>query len=235
MGRALVWIGGILGGVGLLFVAIAGWLYLRDSSFAEGAVHAQGTVVEMAASSDSDGYSYTPVVEFRDADGSPHRFASSVSSNPPRYSTGETVAVIYPPDAPDNAKIDEFLERFFLVAVFGGLGTLFSAIGGGLLFHVVRKNRIAGQLRASGMPIQAKVTEFYLDTSLTVNGRNPWRVVCQAVHPATGQMQSFRSEALWAYPNTDLAGREVRVFVDPAHPDRHLVDMTPYVDEGAIG
>ena len=235
MGRVLVWVGGIFGSLGLAFVAIAAWFYLDDRRFAESALHADGTVVAMPESGGSDGYSYTPVVEFRDRDGIPHRFASGVSSNPPRYSTGERVEVLYDPEAPDEARIDSFLDRQFLPTVFGGLGALFAAIGGGLLFFVVRGRRIAAQLRATGVPIQAKVTDIYLDPSMRVNGRSPWRVACQATHPGTGKLHSFKSEPVWVDLSDQLSGREVRVLVDPARPARHLVDLSPYVDESQTG
>ena len=236
MGRVWVWVGGIFAAVGLAFVAGAGWFFLADRSFAAAGVHTQGTVIEMIGSRDSDSdYTYKPVVEFRDADGLRHVFTSSFSSSPPQYSTGETVEVIYAPDTPDEAVIDSFVDRFLLPLVFGGLGTLFAAIGLGLLFARLRSRRIAAQLRASGLPIQARVVECYRDTSVQVNGRSPWRVVCQATHPATGKLHSFRSEPVWVDPSAQLAGREVRVFVDPARPKRHLVDLTPYFGEDELG
>jgi hypothetical protein len=235
MGRVWIWVGGVFAAIGLLFVAIAAWLYLNDRSFAAGGERAPGVVIEMAGSGGSDGYSYRPVVEFRDAQGQRHVFTSSVSSNPPRYSRGEAVEVIYAPASPDEAVIDSFLDRFFLPLMFGGLGTLFAAIGLGLLSAWLRGRRIAAQLRASGLPIQARVVECYRDTSVQVNGRSPWRVACQATHPATGKLHSFLSGPVWIDPSAELAGREVRVFVDPARPKRHLVDLSPYFDEDDLG
>jgi len=238
MGRVLVWIGGIFAPIGLAFVALGGWFYLEDRDFAANGLRAQGTVVDTVASRDNDdggGYTYAPVVEFRDAAGARHTFTSGVSSNPPRYSPGESVGVIYAPGAPDEAVIDSFVDRFLMPLVFGGLGTVFAGIGLSLLFVHVRGRRIAAQLRASGLPIQARVTECYRDTSVRVNGRSPWRVMCQATHPATGKVHSFRSEAVWVDPGPQLAGREVRVFVDPARPERYLVDLSPYFGEDEIG
>jgi hypothetical protein len=151
------------------------------------------------------------------------------------YSTGETVEVIYAPGAPDEAIIDSFLERTFLPLIFGGLGTVFTAIGGGMIVAWLRGRRIAAQLRASGLPIQAKFVECYLETRVRVNGRSPWRVVCQATHPATGKLERFTSEAIWFDPSDRLVGKDLRVFVDPARPKRHLVDLSPYVGEGEVG
>lgn len=235
MGRVFVWVGGIFATIGVVFVAIAGWSYQSDRSFAARGARAQGTVIEMAGSGGSDGYTYSPVVEFVDARGRRHVFTSTVSSNPPRYSRGETVEVIYAPDSPDRAMIDGFLDRFLLPLIFGGLGTLFAAIGFGLLAFWHRGRQIAGRLRASGLPIPARVTECYRDTGVRVNGRSPWRVVCQATHPADGKVRSFRSGPVWADPTSVLAGKEVRVFVDPARPGPYLVDLTPYFGEDELG
>jgi len=237
MGRVLVWIGGIFASLGVVFVSVAGWAYLRDQSFAEAGLRAQGRVIELIGSRDNDdGYTYAPVVEFRDADGLRHVFVSSVSSNPPQYATGEAVDVIYAANSPDEAIIDGFVDRFLFPLIFGGLGTVFAAIGFGLLFARLRARQIAAQLRASGLPIQAKVVECYRDTSVTVNGRSPWRLLCQANHPATGIPHSFKSDAFWIDPGAGLAaGSSVRVFVDPARPDRYLVDLSTHMDESAIG
>jgi hypothetical protein len=236
MGRVLVWIGGIFAALGVVFVIGAGWSFLADRNFAAAGARAQGTVIEMIGSRDSDGdYSYKPVVEFRDAEGRRHEFTSNVSSSPPQHSTGESVEVIYDPASPNRAVIDSFLDRFLLPLIFGGLGTVFAAIGFGVLFARLRRRQIAAQLRANGLPIQAKVSECFHDTSLKVNGRSPWRVVCQATHPADGKVHSFTSEAIWVNPNAQLDGKEVRVFVDPARPDRHLVDLSPYFGEDELG
>jgi hypothetical protein len=235
MSRVFAWVGGIFAAIGVVFAAIAAWVHLEDRRFAAGGTRAQGTVIEMVGSSDSDGYSYRPVVEFRDADGQRHVFASNASSNPPRYSTGEAVAVIYDPAAPQQAVIDGFMDRYFLPLVLGGMGTLFAAIGFGLLGFWLRARRIAVRLRASGLPIQARVVECYRDTSVRVNGRSPWRVVCQATHPADGKEHSFKSGPVWVDPNARLAGKDVRVFVDPARPAHHLVDLTPYFGDDELG
>ena len=86
------------------------------------------------------------------------------------------------------------------------------------------------------MPIQAKVVECYRDTSVRVNGRSPWRVVCQATHPATGKLHSFKSEAVWIDPSAQLAGtRACACSSIRRGPKRHLVDLSPYFGEDELG
>ena len=236
MSKVIVWIGAIFTPIGLVFAGIGAWAYLEDRSLAESGLRAQGTVIEMVGSRDSDnGYTYRPLVEFFDANGERHTFTSRVGTNPPDHSTGETVEVIYAPGSPQNAMLDSFSDRFLLPLIFGGLGTVFAAIGGGLLFGWIRHRAIVARLRASGLPIQAKFLECYRDTSVRVNGRSPFRVVCQAIHPGTGKLQSFKSDPIWIDLTDRLAGRQLRVFVDPARPKHHSVDLSTIVDESDMG
>lgn len=236
MDKAIVWIGGVFTPMGLLFAALGGWFYLQDRSFAENGLRAQGTVVDVVGSRDSDGdYTYRPVVEFSDSAGERRRFVSRVGSSPPSYSTGERVNVIYEPWSPDNAIIDGFVDRYLFPVIFMSLGTLFAAIGGGLFFAMFRRRRIVSQLRARGLPIQARFVECYRDTSIKVNGRSPWRVVCEATHPTTGKLETFKSDAVWSDPSERIAGRSLRVLVDPAKPKRHFVDLSPFLEPAAAG
>jgi len=236
MSKVIAWIGGIFAAIGLALAAISGWFYFEDRDFAAGGLRAQGTVIEMSSIRDTNGsYSSRPVVEFFDAGGTRHVFTSSVSSSPPSHATGDRVDVIYAPEAPETAVIDDFFERSFIPLMFVGMGAVFAVIGGGMLFAWLRRRRIVARLRASGIPIQAKFVECYLDTSVRVNGRSPIRVVCQAVHPGTGKLQSFKSDPIWVDLTGQLAGRDVRVLVDPAMPKHYVVDLSTLVDESEMG
>lgn len=235
MSKVFVWLGGIFAAVGLVFVGGGGWIYLADRELAANGVHAQGTVIDVVGSRDSDGdHTYRPVVEFLDEGGTRHEFTGKVGSNPPAHSTGESVDVIYSPWSPADAMIDSFVDRLLLPLAFGGFGAVFAAVGGGMLFAWFRRRKIVARLIASGMPIEAKFVDCYRDTSVKVNGRSPYRVTCQATHPATGKLQSFKSDPIWADPTERLAGRELRVLVDPARPKHYYVDLSPWLDESAM-
>ena len=57
-----------------------------------------------------------------DVDGRPWRHASGTSSSPPAFDVGERVFLLYDPADPSRARIDSFVARRLLPAVFGGLG-----------------------------------------------------------------------------------------------------------------
>jgi len=95
--------------VALMPVGIGVWLYGRTSQFMSNAVHTTGTVIALHPHTDSDGSTmYKPEYEYQDRDGNNHRVTSSWSSNPPAYSVGDPVQVLYDPTAPGYGQIKSF-------------------------------------------------------------------------------------------------------------------------------
>jgi Protein of unknown function (DUF3592) len=76
---------------------LAGAIYAYQSvrTFVAAASVAQGTVGELVASHSSDSTTYRPTVRFTTADGRSIEFTSGVSTNPPVYSRGDQVEVLY--------------------------------------------------------------------------------------------------------------------------------------------
>lgn len=230
MPKFAFWIGVAFLLVGVAMLAGAGWAENSARRFEASAERASGTVIEFARRRSDDGYTYAPVVEWRDARGTRQEFVGSAASNPPSYERGETVAVLYPPGMPGRARIADCTNRYFLPLLFGGLGAVFALVGGGIAFHYLRRQRQITRLKNAGLPIEARFLETYRDTSVAINGRHPWRVVAQGTHPFTGQLRRFESGPIWVDPAEALAGRNVRVLVDPHDPDGHFVDLAGVVD-----
>lgn len=231
MSKALLWVGGIFLPIGLAMLGAAWWSFSEDRAFNRDALSGSGTVVALTFSRDSDGdTSWRPVVEFADRDGATHRFTGRVGSNPPSYHEGEQVNVIYNGWAPGDARIDSFFDRHFGMALFGGMGTIFSLVGGGLLYAVVRRRKMVARLKREGQPIEAKFLEVFLDRSTTINGRHPYRLACQAMHPATGKLVRFDSDHIWADPTELIGNQPIRVLIDPRRPRDHYVDIEKWVD-----
>ena len=234
MGKFGIWFGGIFGSIGLLFAAIGLWFDAQSRDLMENGLRTAGTVVGFDRSTDSDGdTTFMPQVTFTDRNGQNHWFASSVGSNPAEFERGDEVEVIYDPAQPDRAIIDSFTQRSLLPMVFSGLGLVFAAIGFTMVGRSLWRRKVIARLRQNGLAIQAEFLEFYRDTTMQVNGRNPFRVTCQAKHPANGQMQVFKSEPLWDGLPLRLEGKKLRVLVDPQDARHHYVDLSEYL--GGVG
>jgi len=126
MGR---WIGNIFFVVGLALLTGA-WLITRDTvDLLNIGVPAQGIVINLVESRDSDGSTYAPLVEVTSREHGVFRFKSSLSSNPPSFSVGEKVDVIVDPDDKDRVIINSFGQKWFMPAIFTFIGSVFSLIG----------------------------------------------------------------------------------------------------------
>src|SRR5437660_7957837 len=83
-------------GAGAVMLAVALIWAARTSAFVADATTAQGTVIDLVASRSSDNSTtWRPVVRFAAADGRSVQFEAGFSSNPPMYSRGEEVQVLY--------------------------------------------------------------------------------------------------------------------------------------------
>jgi hypothetical protein len=216
----------IFGGIGVVFVIIAAWMLVSTIQFRERAQSTEGVVVELVSRRGSKGgVTYSPVYEFKDRNGGQHRVQSSTSSNPASYDVGERVTVRYDPARPGDARIDGFMDNWFLPLIFGGIGSIFAVIGGAIGMHGVRKRRTRVWLAQHGMRVAAKFTGVVHDTSMKVNGRSPWRLTAQWHHPVTGAIHTFESDSVWFDPGEFVDRDELSVVVDADDPSRYQVDI----------
>jgi hypothetical protein len=116
-------------GLGLLVPAL--WFGYQSWAFIQAAQAAPGTVIALEWSNDSDGSTARPVVRY-EVRGEPYEIVGSVSSRPPAYAVGEQVRVLYTPDQPRAARIESWLDLWFLPALLGGIGLVFGLVGIGL-------------------------------------------------------------------------------------------------------
>jgi len=133
----------LLGAVAALF--FGGFAVLDLGSFLRTAVSAEGTVVrldwrvDMRRVRSSSGYQ--AVVQFRKADGGVMEFVDDGGYDPPRYSIGEKVRVLYDPADARDAKIDSFRSLW--------LAPVLALLAGGLILWILaaihaRPDRVGG-------------------------------------------------------------------------------------------
>lgn len=211
-------------GIGLL--AGAGMLWRNHANFAVHALRADGTVIDLNYHSSSDGGTYYPEVEFKAANGSVVHISGSTGSNPAAYGRGEHVTVMYPSNNPESGRIDSFSETWLAVLILGGIGLAFALIGGGILFSGLRTRKINDWLAANGLRVQARFENVIYDTSLKINGRSPWRLICQWQHPVTQKVYLFKSANIWFDPTTFVKRDTLDVLVDMDNPKRYQVDIS---------
>lgn len=61
---------------------------------------------------------------------------------------------------------------------------------------------------------------------VSVNGRNPFRLVSQWQNPQTAETQMFRSKNLWFDPTDYVNDSSILVFVDNKNPRKYAMDVS---------
>ena len=211
-------------GIGMLVGALL--VYRSTSSFLTEAAKTEGTVVELAKSRSSDSTTYRPVVQFTSQSGQAIEFVSSTGSNPPSYSKGQKVEVLYLPKDPKNAKISGFFSLWGGSAILGGMGGVFFLIGTGIILAGTMKSRRDEYLRKNGTPIETEYQSVELNTALSVNGAHPFRVLTQWQNPSTSDLHIFKSNNMWFDPSSYIKSKKITVFIEKDNPKKYSVDLS---------
>ena len=195
--------------------------FVHQWNFLKTASHSSGTVIENVQIASSKGRStFSPVIEFYTQNGEKVAFKSLNSSNPPQYTIGQKVEVLYQPDNPKNAQIHSFFS-FWLGTIFSGvLGFLFLGVGLGSVIKIILRKQLISRLQQFGMRVTAKVLR--VKSVKTSDRRYGYKIVAQ--YEAEGKVYLFESDILAFQPNKFL-GSEISVLVDPANYRKNYVEI----------
>ncbi|NND04019.1 MAG: DUF3592 domain-containing protein [Acidimicrobiia bacterium] len=109
----------------LIFIAIGGMFLFFSISRLSNQSTANGVIVDIDRSTDSDGdTSYRPVIEFRADDGVAYTFTGRIGSSR-RPTIGNSIEVLYDPADPQGATEKTFSNLWLFPIAFGGFGLVF--------------------------------------------------------------------------------------------------------------
>src|SRR3990172_9867487 len=116
--------------VGGLLALIGVFLFIRTRIFIGKAQEVKGTVIQMVYSHSSEGGGgYAPVYQFKTLDGQTIVIQDSLSSNPPRFQVGQEIDILYEPGNPQKARINKWMNLYFVPVLLGGMGLIFGGVG----------------------------------------------------------------------------------------------------------
>src|SRR3972149_9257876 len=122
--------------VGGLLALIGVVLFIRTRTYISQAQRVKGTVIKMVYST-SNGGGYAPVYQFTTLDGQNIVKKDNLSSNPPQFQVGQEIDVLYESGNPQKARINKWLNLYFLPAFLGGMGLIFGGVGIAIVFTQV--------------------------------------------------------------------------------------------------
>lgn len=119
-------------------------------------------------------------------------------------------------EAPDE------LELAMTGIVFAILGSFFIIAALVMLLISLHQKRMHEELLAWGERVKGQVSDLPVDTTVSVNGRHPLRIIVQVRHPRTGEMLNIKGPRVW---QTSLnPGDPIDVLFDPMNEKRYVVD-----------
>jgi len=122
--------------IGVLLLGIGIAVFVSGERSRSTGVLTVGNVVGMQEWVDPEGSMYAPIVRFTTTKGEVVEFTSKTRSRPAEYDPGDTVEVLYQPDAPNDAEIDSPFERYFAPTLLGGIGLVLAVVGAVVAFVV---------------------------------------------------------------------------------------------------
>jgi hypothetical protein len=211
-------------GVGMLVGAF--FSFQSTSTFLEAATAKPGVVTDLIRSRSSDSNAYYPLVRFEDDQGRLTEFLSSSGSNPPSYSRGERVSVLFIPGDAESARINGFFSLWGVTLIIAGLGGVFLMIGAGMFVVPAVRNTGAAKLRKTGQLVQGIFQDVEKNQMIVMNGKSPYQIVCQWQNPVTSDIHVFRSGNLWFDPSDHIQSESIPVYINPTNPKRYWVDTS---------
>jgi hypothetical protein len=227
------WFFAIFLAVGLGCLTGAAFVYRHAQAFAGRAERAEGRIVDVVYRSARAGErqgTYTSVFRFTTRDGRTLQARASVAGSSARHRVGDPVSVLYDPRDPQEAMVDSFVDRYFLLIVLLPLGLVFTAFGAPMLVIGSLRKRKEAWLKEHGRPVEAKVTGVIR----LENGFMPWRITAEWHDPFHGRAVSLQSRNLYEDPAKHVeVGQAIKAWVDPERPERHWIDVSFLPDAGA--
>jgi hypothetical protein len=206
--------------IGIAFLVAAVFTYRDTSSYLAHATKVEGTVVYPGSTR------YQPQFNFVDQNGQTITFSPDDTDPSLKYKTGQKVEIYYLPSDPEHAKRDSFFAIWGGVEFCIGFGSIFFLIGSGIFVVTFLNGQKRHYLLKNGVCIDTLLKRVEINGSITVNGKNPYRIVTKWQNPETSRTHIFKSNNLWVDPTDYLVSGNVKVFISPGNPKKYYVDTS---------
>lgn len=116
-----------------------------------------------------------------------------------------------------------------------GLGGLIFFFVGFLLFYSINKGKyLEKKYKKIGTLIYADYIKSEINNKFTMNGVNPYEIICTWIDPTDGVRHDYRSESLWFDPSTIISKNNITklpVYIDPNNKDKYYLDVSSIIDK----
>lgn len=141
---------------------------------------------------------------------------------------GKEITLYLDPSNPKRVKTS--FGAYMVGGILMAMGVFFSLFGIIPIAGARRKRLLQAKFRETGRRISGVVDYIDYDTTYTVNGRNPFIVICSYTDDYSGVTYRFKSDRLWTNPYPVLQEQSpIYIYVMPDDYSKYYVDV-----EGAL-
>ena len=136
-------------------------------------------------------------------------YESELNGYSSSFYEGKKINIYYDKNNPNKIGMKS-LDFIFLM--FPGFGLIFLSIGGTGLLLKNRNKKLEKSLKENGDVIYADYVETIVNSSYRVNGRHPYRIICEWNNPLDSKKYIFKSKNIWINPENTIIERNIKQF-----------------------
>ena len=216
----LIWI--IFAIIGAILVVI-GFILFGSVFNNNNKIETTGIISEISSSRDSDNNRNHKVYVSYVAEG--NEYESTLNGYSSSFYEGKKINIYYDKNNPNKIGMKS-LDFIFLM--FPGFGLIFLSIGGTGLLLKNRNKKLEKSLKENGDVIYADYVETIVNSSYRVNGRHPYRIICELNNPLDSKKYIFKSKNIWINPENTIIERNIKqfpVYINRNYIKKYFVDI----------
>ena len=207
--------------VGTVFVAIGIILFGSVFDYTN-KIETTGIITRISLSGSSENDSNKVYVSYV-AEG--NEYESTLNGYSSSFYEGKEIEIYYDKDNPNKIGMKSL---DLLILIVPGIGLIFLIIGGTGILVKVNKKKLEKRLRENGELIYADYVETIINTSYSVNGRYPYKIICEWTNPVDSEEYMFKSKNIWSNPEDIIEEKNIKqfpVYIDKNNKKKYLVDI----------
>lgn len=198
------------------------WL-ISTFQFRATAVKVPGEITRMDSAYDDDGKEHFSVFVSYEYNGKKYEDIR-INSYSSSMHMGKKMSLYCDPENPGHVEVGSML--FFPSVFLLIMGAAFALIGGGITIRTMVVSFQRKKINEQGISIYATVEEIIYDTSVAVNGRHPYTIICTYRDDYKDITYRFKSQNLWFDPSPVLPVEStIEVKVDANDYSKYYVNV----------
>lgn len=219
--------------LGIIFLSLSFLIYKDSSNALENYAKTTGTVEDYVISYSNNSSSkntstktkmYSPIFSFVDKSGQQHSYKASYSSSSPSYEIGEKLEILYDPASPSNAMANDFMSLWLGAVITAGIGGVTTLIA--LILFLTLRTKNLDKYKRHGKEIIATIVEIKKNTTLKVNGVQPFKIHADWLDKINNKTYRFVSDNIWFDPTNQLTDGQIKVYILDNKPSNYIMDIS---------